>query len=577
MIRRRKSAVERLAESKYNYIKKSSSANTALTDTTTTNNNNNHKTCLHRTLSTGGLRTPLLIVTHSSSSSTPLKTITNTNNNIHHHNHNHNNNNHNFNNNDLISCESSSTTATMTTTSPSPPSHHPVIASPPPLPPPVTTITAGQQQQQQPVVITRKRNPSLSSRLSEGSNNLEIQLRQLLGDSIGGDNNNCQQQQQQSASIASDLVDIYHHKSPNVGKVVVTSDSSSSISSSINRDQQLTVLLSNESHPLKPKPHPTERIATNCPTIYRQSIAAANQRNVLISSKTGDNGIITANNNNKIPVPIERKGIIRKTTTTTTATTLGPNTSHKLITANCHNILSANPNPKPLPPKPSAVAAALAAAVASTTPILTLPHQRIVGTPHHHHRVTIGLTVGCPVASRGTGVGGGGSSSLFTARQLSISRSKSDVSNRLLVRRNKSKDEIERFFETLGLDSTVWDSIRSEATTNSLISTPNHFFESYDSIDSDDVVVQQTTTTTTQANNQLFPPSSPPSSSSSVKSSVHSATNCGGGNNKVDHTSLHSRRLMQSRSCHALSEGTSIVEKNARVIKWLYNCRKAMS
>ena len=140
-------------------------------------------------------------------------------------------------------------------------------------------------------------------------------------------------------------------------------------------------------------------------------------------------------------------------------------------------------------------------------------------------------------------------------RQMSISRSKSDVSNRLLVRRNKSKDEIERFFETLGLDSSVWDTIKSEATS-SMISTPAHYFESCESLDSSELRAAV------------------PSSNSSAASSTDRHSTSAKATTEKPQTL--NTRLMQSRSCQALSSGTSIVEKNARVIKWLYNCRRAL-
>ncbi|KAI2806890.1 hypothetical protein BLOT_008849 [Blomia tropicalis] len=44
----------------------------------------------------------------------------------------------------------------------------------------------------------------------------------------------------------------------------------------------------------------------------------------------------------------------------------------------------------------------------------------------------------------------------------------------------------------------------------------------------------------------------------------------------------HQQTLASSRSCHnlvvaTLNNGTSVVERNARIIKWLFNCRKAMN
>lgn len=44
---------------------------------------------------------------------------------------------------------------------------------------------------------------------------------------------------------------------------------------------------------------------------------------------------------------------------------------------------------------------------------------------------------------------------------------------------------------------------------------------------------------------------------------------------------MHQQNLASSRSCHnlvaSLQSGTSVVERNARIIKWLFNCRKAMT
>ncbi|KAH9529414.1 hypothetical protein DERF_003300 [Dermatophagoides farinae] len=43
---------------------------------------------------------------------------------------------------------------------------------------------------------------------------------------------------------------------------------------------------------------------------------------------------------------------------------------------------------------------------------------------------------------------------------------------------------------------------------------------------------------------------------------------------------LHQQNLASSRSCTNLlanfHNGPSVVERNARIIKWLFNCRKAM-
>ncbi len=325
LVIRRKSAVERLAESKYNYIK-CSPVDNGLTE--------KHK-FIHKSLSTG--KTPLLIASQTSTQTPPLLPI-----------------------NQNTKCDQSLSSSILCSTQ----------------------------------AVTRKRNSSLSSRLSEGSNNLELQLRQLINDDIDSE-------------------------------VTLKRESTNKATEALNSND-----------------------FTNSNTILRQNIS--NERNNIETKK--------------------HNCILRSSS------------SH-----NCKQI------------EPST--------------LKSLP--------------------------------------VNSSRQLSISRSKSDVSNRLLMRRNKSKDEIERFFETLGLDSSVWDSIKSEAT-NSMISTPPHYFDSCESFNSGQRRINMT--------------------SSSPSSSTHS-------NNAISNEKLKNQlntRLVTSRSCHALSVGTSIVEKNARVIKWLYNCRKAM-
>lgn len=123
-----------------------------------------------------------------------------------------------------------------------------------------------------------------------------------------------------------------------------------------------------------------------------------------------------------------------------------------------------------------------------------------------------------------------------------VSRSKSDVSHRYSKRssdyfprrnNNYTSAEIERFFDTMGLDTDVWHHI----TSPSLVSSPPCFFESISSIDSNE-----------------------DRSSACSDDSVPEPPREGLRN--------HDLRI------HGPLE-TSIVEKNARVIKWLYNCRKA--
>ncbi|XP_054717697.1 uncharacterized protein LOC129227202 [Uloborus diversus] len=122
-----------------------------------------------------------------------------------------------------------------------------------------------------------------------------------------------------------------------------------------------------------------------------------------------------------------------------------------------------------------------------------------------------------------------------------VSRSKSDVSHRYSKRNsdylpwksNYTSAEIERFFDTMGLDTNVWHRI----TSPSLVSSPPCFFESVSSVDSNE-----------------------DKSSACSEDSV----------SEVPREGLRNHDLRG----HGPLE-TSIVEKNARVIKWLYNCRKS--
>lgn len=122
-----------------------------------------------------------------------------------------------------------------------------------------------------------------------------------------------------------------------------------------------------------------------------------------------------------------------------------------------------------------------------------------------------------------------------------VSRSKSDVSHRYSKRNseyfprrnNYTSAEIERFFDTMGLDTVVWHHI----TSPSIVSSPPCFFESISSVDSNE-----------------------------ARSSVCSE-------DSIPDIPREGLRNYDLR-VHGPLE-TSIVEKNARVIKWLYNCRKA--
>lgn len=129
-----------------------------------------------------------------------------------------------------------------------------------------------------------------------------------------------------------------------------------------------------------------------------------------------------------------------------------------------------------------------------------------------------------------------------TVRRNLVSRSKSDVSHRYskvqtehVTRRNSyCTAELERFFDMMGLDTMVWHNI----TSPTHLSSPPRFFDSVSSINSDD-----------------------------HRSSICSEDSF----SEIPREGLTNRDLRE----HGPIE-TSIVEKNARVIKWLYNCRKAL-
>lgn len=121
-------------------------------------------------------------------------------------------------------------------------------------------------------------------------------------------------------------------------------------------------------------------------------------------------------------------------------------------------------------------------------------------------------------------------------RPSGISRSKSDISHRF-NRPVTTRDDIEKFFETNGLDSSTWDSLKS--TWDSSASTPPHYFDSSESVDSGAKLHMLDT--------------------SSDKEEPLIAT-----------------VLPTSWSCNSFPKETSVVERNARIIKWLYNCRKAL-
>lgn len=128
-----------------------------------------------------------------------------------------------------------------------------------------------------------------------------------------------------------------------------------------------------------------------------------------------------------------------------------------------------------------------------------------------------------------------------------VFRSKSDITyvkqKEILRRRNSATEEsLQDFFDMLGLEQSLWYHVTSPETPTS----PPRYFDSSTSIDSVEYR------------------SSFCSDNSSLEN-PHETNGDGGGAFK------HSARPLRPR----IPVETSIVEKNARVIKWLYHCRKA--
>nr|XP_037272932.1 protein FAM110C-like [Rhipicephalus microplus] len=126
-----------------------------------------------------------------------------------------------------------------------------------------------------------------------------------------------------------------------------------------------------------------------------------------------------------------------------------------------------------------------------------------------------------------------------------VLRSKSDVAHRSQpdlgpVVRDVQRSLPDRFFDTLGLDASTWHSVLSPSTG----SGSSRYFDSISSADS----VGRSC-----------------SLAGSDTSSVGGGFGCAEGG-----AGLRNRDLVD----HGPAE-TSIVEKNARVIKWLFNCRRA--
>ena len=155
----------------------------------------------------------------------------------------------------------------------------------------------------------------------------------------------------------------------------------------------------------------------------------------------------------------------------------------------------------------------------------------------------------------------------------SVSRSKSDAGNRIL-KTMKSKDEIERFFETLGLDTSVWDSING---TSDSLSTPAHCIDDNTNYSNFTISIPTSSSSSSSSSSSNVSSKSDLSSPSPSLSNGSTKSKCSIDQHQVNHyPKLAKSNLQLSKSCQSfVSRETSIVEKNARVIKWLYNCKKA--
>ena len=145
-------------------------------------------------------------------------------------------------------------------------------------------------------------------------------------------------------------------------------------------------------------------------------------------------------------------------------------------------------------------------------------------------------------------------------RFSSISRSKSDIGHRTAQKGPKNIDDLDRFFATIGLDSSTWAAMTQN---ESLTSTPTRFFDSIESVDSAKQL-------STSPNSSLDDGAMLKRSLSQHQTVSTTSHNCG-------QTPKKQLTLSSSLSSYGLTRETSIVEKNARVIKWLYNCNKAFS
>ena len=197
---------------------------------------------------------------------------------------------------------------------------------------------------------------------------------------------------------------------------------------------------------------------------------------------------------------------------------------------------------------------------------------------------------------------------LETNQTANVIRSKSDVSPKkpqVIERyRNSHTAHIERLFGSLGLDSDSYhqenkhiaavDSNRkSSIQTNNNLRNYSFSSPSNDSLDKEDKhsvdvgtrkLVHKHMNLSGHKSSSINELSSLESSQLSVSDHIYkSALNQSKSTSKLtfENLMLHQQNLASSRSCHnlvaSLQSGPSVVERNARIIKWLFNCRKAMS
>jgi sulfur carrier protein ThiS len=144
-----------------------------------------------------------------------------------------------------------------------------------------------------------------------------------------------------------------------------------------------------------------------------------------------------------------------------------------------------------------------------------------------------------------------------------------------MAKQPKNRDEFDRFFATFGLDSSTWAALTNNS--NSFTSTPTRFFTSNDSMDSG---ARRLSMMSRSSEGSRSADGSPLSKSVVTPAIIANEPSLNGGNqaSKTGQSLSPEKRqltLSASLSSYGLSKETSIVEKNYRVIKWLYNCKKA--